>query len=225
MPRHRDENNQKCAEVFGLDVRAREIHFLSVISSGRRRGDRINLQLHFEFIFFGFLASGCDFIKGQSIVHSDCCTMRPLSCILRCGSSNCAIFSADTPKHRLFNDFSFERRRVVFFAKSKISRRASIADDCYVAGRRTSERFLTNLEKLREQSCGVLIFTMTKSICETANSPQLRLNETNPVNSAGSDDKIALSPCLDSHPGTSDEKISALITEERRILINSPSPC
>lgn len=59
--------------------------------------------------------------------------------------------------------------------------------------RRPSERFLTNLEKLREQSSGVLIFTMTKSICETANAQQLRLNETNPVNSAGSDDKFALS--------------------------------
>lgn len=121
------------------------VHQLS--RPGRRRGDRINLQLHFEFIFFGFLASGCDFIKGQSIVHSNRRAMRPLSCILRCGSSNCAIFSADTPKHRCFDDFSFERRRVVIFAKSKISRRASIADDCYVAG---STNFGAVFDKFRE---------------------------------------------------------------------------
>lgn len=72
--------------------------------------------------------------------------------------------------------------------------------------RRTSERFLTNLEKLREQSSGVLIFTMTKSICETANATQLSLNETNPVNAAGSDDKFALSSRFNSHPETSDKK-------------------
>lgn len=137
------------------------VHQLS--RPGRRRGDRINLQLHFEFIFFGFLASGCDFIKGQSIVHSNRRGMRPLSCILRCGSSNCAIFSADTPKHRFFNDFSFERRRVVIFAKSQKSR-VVLQSRMIVMWpvRRTSERFLTNLEKLREQSSGVLIFTNDK---------------------------------------------------------------
>lgn len=72
--------------------------------------------------------------------------------------------------------------------------------------RRTSQRFLTNLEKLREQSDRVLIFTTTKSICETANATQRSLNEAKPVNAASSGGKFALSSRFNSHPETSDKK-------------------
>lgn len=114
---------------------------------GRRRGDRINLQLHFEFIFFGFPTSGCDFVKGQSIVHSNRFARDRFPAFFAAGRVTVRS-SARTRPSTAASMISLSSDDASSFSPSqKISRRASIADDCYVAG---STNFGAVFDKFRE---------------------------------------------------------------------------